>query len=125
MRRRESDGQHPARRFAKQVDVLERKRIAEAAKIPDERIERPRIAGPRIARAAVTAQIAADHAIVTRQYGHPVPPELRVAPEPVLDDDRLPRPPRIGEIVVFVVSDVPVDPNFSHRVRFRTYAAFW
>src|SRR5277367_3162655 len=122
MRRRVSDREHPTRGFSQQMDVLQIERIAESRKIPHEPFERPRIARARITRATVPAQIAPHNPIVARQHRHPLPPELRRSPKPVLYQNSLPRLPRLGEVVVLEVSDVSVEFNFRHL---DVAPAFW
>src|SRR6516225_12252829 len=63
---------------------------------------------------AMTTHIAADHAKFAGEQRNPVIPETQIAPEAVLNPDRLGLLPRIGEVVEFVVHLVIIGDDLRH-----------
>src|SRR3989442_140353 len=77
--------------------------IHEVDEVGREPLERPGVAGRGHRGSAEASRVQADHAKLARQQRNPRVPEPRILRVPVMQDDRVRRRPRIGEIVVLVV----------------------
>ncbi len=68
----------------------------------------------RVGGLSVTAHVAADDAKFAGEQRNPVMPETQIAPEAVLNPDCLGLPPRIGEVIEFVIHLIIVGGDLRH-----------
>src|SRR5277367_570133 len=87
--RREGDTKNAADRFAHVMHLTEAGGVHKSVHVRNQFVDRPLMVRPRVARLTVAAHITTQYTIVPSQPRHPVIPELRTAPDAMLQPDRL------------------------------------